>query len=305
MASHIQSKSSKEKRQHGTAFVPYGYYECLLPDPVINVPMHWHPEFELNYVVEGMGEFLFDDERYLLSKGDILLLPPDTLHAVYPVESDTLIYDAFVFHPGLLGTASNDRCTAEYIRPILTGDIRICNPLLHNLPDLQDLQCCARQIMKCAKMNTSQHDLLLKSELFRFFWLLDNGQKLTKKESSTSYTSLIRPALQYIQTHFSEEIRIDQLATKLHLSKSYFMACFKKAVGISAIEYLTQYRINYACEKLRSTTQSISEIALQSGYTNLSNFNRHFKTMVGQTPNEYRRHRALPASTFFPQNKNT
>lgn len=291
MTNSSQLKQSKEKRQHGTAFVPYGYYECRIPDSFINVPMHWHSEFELNYVVEGRGEFLFEDERCLLSEGDILLLPPDMLHAVYPVEGFSLVYEAFVFHPSLLGTASNDRCTVECIRPIISGAVKICNLIPRELPNIEEFRCCARRMIACAKVNTSQYDLLLKSELLRFFWLLDHNKELVKKESSVSYSTLIRPALEYIQTHFAEEIKVDQLAALLHLSKSYFMACFKKAVGISAIDYLTQYRINNACEKLLATTLSISEIALQSGYGNLSNFNRHFKNMVGQTPNEYRRHK--------------
>lgn len=293
MSTHIQLKQSKEKRQHGTPFVPYGYYECQLPDPIINVPMHWHPEFELNYVVTGKGEFLFDDERYLLSEGDILLLPPDTLHAVYLFENHSLIYDAFVFHPSLLGTACNDRCTAEYIRPVLNGDVKICNPISKLDTHWEDFRTCVQSLFHCAKENTAHHDLLLKSELFRFFWLLEDNQYLIKKEHCISYSALIRPVLQFIQTHYAEEIRIEQLADKLHLSKSYFMACFKKAVGVSAIDYLTQYRINIACEQLLSTTQSISDIALQCGYNNLSNFNRHFKNMVGLTPNEYRKYKNI------------
>ena len=291
MMNSAQLQQSKEKRQHGTAFVPYGYYECRIPDAFINVPMHWHSEFELNYVVEGSGEFLFEDERCILSRGDILILPPDMLHAVYPLKDKPLVYDAFVFHPSLLGNSGSDRCTVECIRPLVSGAAKIRSLIPRELPNIEEFRTCARKIIDCAKLNTPHYDLLLKSELLRFFWLLDDTQELVKKEESISYSALIRPALEYIQTHFAEEINVEQLAALLHLSKSYFMFCFKKAVGIGAIDYLTQYRINIVCEKLITTTLSVSEIALQSGYNNLSNFNRQFKKTVGLTPQEYRRHK--------------
>lgn len=122
-----------------------------------------------------------------------------------------------------------------------------------------------------------------------FFWLLIDTGELVQKSGNMSYSELIRPSLEYMKEHFSENITVEQLSGLLHLSKSYFMYCFKKAVGIGAIEYLSQLRINYACEQLITTNQSVSDISFQSGYTNLSNFNRQFKKAVGQTPLEYRR----------------
>ena len=66
------------------------------------------------------------------------------------------------------------------------------------------------------------------------------------------------------------------------------MGCFKKAVGLGAIEHLAQLRVNAACEALTDTDKAISDIALDCGYNNLSNFNRQFKKITGSTPNEYR-----------------
>lgn len=282
-------KRSKENRQHSTSFVPYGYYECRLPEMFINVPMHWHPEFEIDYILEGCGDFVLGDEKLTLSAGDILILPPDMLHAVYLTEENFLSYDALVFHSNMLGANSNDRSTVDCIHPIISGTTKICNHIPHNLPNIDEFKSCVSNIFSSARKNSSHYDLLLKSELMHLFWLLDGNQQLAKKGAPTpKNSSLIRPALEYISEHFSENITVEQLASLLHLSKSHFMSCFKKAVGISAIEYLTQYRINYACEQLILTNLPIAEISLTSGYDNLSNFNRHFKKIVGQTPKEYR-----------------
>ena len=86
-----------EKRQHSTALVPYTYYECSIPDYFPFVPLHWHGEFELNYVLSGSAEFIYGDERFISHAGDVILLPPNLLHAIYPNGSDVQRYDTLVF----------------------------------------------------------------------------------------------------------------------------------------------------------------------------------------------------------------
>ena len=124
----------------------------------------------------------------------------------------------------------------------------------------------------CAK---SLYHYLLKSDLIRFFALLECGGTSAEGEGSISYTEMIRPALEFMVENYREPISVEMLAELVHLSKSYFMSCFKKAAGIGAIEYLAQLRINAACRMLTDTTASISDIAYHCGYNNLSNFNRY------------------------------
>lgn len=281
---------TKEKRQHSSTFQPYSTYECRIPEYFINVPMHWHSEFELNLVQKGTAEFVFNDEKCIVQAGDILILPPDILHAVYPIENQELVYDALVFNKLMLGTGSNDRSSTDCILPIVNGTSKITTLIPRELPNHAEFEECARKIFQCAKMNLPSYDLLLKSELLHFFFLLEsNGSLIHHDESEISYSSMIRPCLEYMNEHFAENITVEQLASQIHLSKSYFMWCFKKAVGIGAIEYLTQLRLREARNLLITSPASVSEVAYQCGYGNLSNFNRQFKKLVGCTPNEYRK----------------
>ena len=184
---------------------------------------------------------------------------------------------------------NNDRCTVECIRPILNGNIRISNPVGPALDNYGEIKDTTDHIFSYAKGNLPQLDLLLKSELLRLFWLIESTPDATsRKDTGLSYSELIRPALEFMMKNYQENISIDQLADLTNLSKSYFMGCFKKAVGVGAIEHLTQLRINAACEALSDTDKMISDISLNCGYNNLSNFNRQFKKIVGCTPNEYR-----------------
>ena len=163
-------------------------------------------------------------------------------------------------------------------------------PVSRDRKHYDELKLSADHIFSYAKSNEPSGDLLLKSELLRFFLLLEDDEAITSRdETKISYSELIRPALQFMMENFRENITVEQLADLVHLSKSYFMGCFKKAVGVGAMEHLTQLRMNAACDALSSTDKMISDISFHCGYSNLSNFNRQFKKVVGCTPNEYRK----------------
>lgn len=289
----IPSRETEEKRRHSTALIPYSYYECRLPEEFMNVPMHWHNEFELNYILQGRGEFICDNRRFEAGEGDILILPPNMLHAAYPYRDSELVYHALVFNPIMLGANSNDRCSSECIRPVINGTRKLDVYISREAGDYPEIKEAVIRIFACAHSNQARMDLLLKSELLRLFWLLeDDAGRICRQDNGISYSGIVRPALEYMAENFQEDITVAQLAGLVHLSKSHFMNCFKKAVGIGAIEHLTQLRINAACEALTATEKKIADIAFDCGYNNLSNFNRHFLNMVGCTPNEYRRHNA-------------
>ena len=93
----LPGNETREMRQHSTAYVPYSYYKCSLPYSFMSVPMHWHSEFELNYISCGMGEFTCGGETFTAEKGDLILLPPNMLHAAYPDPKSGLVYHALVF----------------------------------------------------------------------------------------------------------------------------------------------------------------------------------------------------------------
>jgi len=290
----IPSRETKENRQHSTPFIPYSYYDVNIPESLINVPMHWHSEFELNCIIRGAGEFICGDEHFTATEGEFLLIPPNMLHAAYPLENHELVYQVLVFHPAMVGANTNDRSTMECIRPIINGSVQISNAIGPDSPKYEEIKASVDCIFSCAFGNLPQLDLLLKSELLRLFWLLNQTASAPLHDAaSISYSEIIRPALEYMTENLQETISIEHLADVSHLSKSYFMNCFKKAVGMGAIEHLTHLRINAACDALSDTNQMISEIAFNCGYSNLSNFNRQFKQIMGCSPKEYRKKKAV------------
>lgn len=280
----------KEKRQHSSNLIPFSYYECLIPDYFTCVPLHWHGEFEINYVLEGSAEFLCGEERFISECGDIIIIPPNMLHAIYTRENCIQRYDTIVFNADMLGASANDRCAAEFVTPLVNGYSGINMLITKNHPYYSEIKTTAENIFSCAKGNSYQLDLLLKSELLRLFWLLQNNGDIRKKsDTNPDFSEAIRPAIKYINENYCNNITVQQLADTVHLSKSYFMSRFKQSAGVGAIEYITQLRIKKACRILIESSISMAETAFECGFNNLSNFNRQFKKLVGCTPCEYRK----------------
>jgi AraC-like DNA-binding protein len=96
----------------------------------------------------------------------------------------------------------------------------------------------------------------------------------------------------YIAQHYTEKITAEQISQAAGLHPNYAMALFKKALGITLIDCLTQHRVSHAQRLLATTNDKIIEVAMNSGFASLSRFHDAFKRWCGCSPKEYRqRHR--------------
>lgn len=118
-------------------------------------------------------------------------------------------------------------------------------------------------------------------------------------------------AVEYIERNYAKDLSVDEIAAALGISRKYLYSIFNNTIKIPPKQYLIYYRIEKACTRLKSTNQSVLEIAESVGYANQFYFAREFKRLVGKTPTEYRKdpsfteifsHRAF-ASTLRENNK--
>ena len=103
-----------------------------------------------------------------------------------------------------------------------------------------------------------------------------------------SNAELIKKALDFINNNYRDEITLENVAESVHLSRIYFHNLFKSSVGQTVHRYILNKRMDEAKRRLFSTTDSIGEIAMHSGFSSQSYFNYIFRKETGMTPRQYK-----------------
>ena len=122
-------------------------------------------------------------------------------------------------------------------------------------------------------------------------WFLDKIAEAVKNIQSKQEersSSIISQTKEYIKTHFSKDISLDDVSRQVNISPYYFSKIFKEETGENFIEYLTNIRIEKAKDLLRNTEYSMKEICTMCGYADPNYFSRTFRKNVGVTPTEYK-----------------
>jgi len=109
----------------------------------------------------------------------------------------------------------------------------------------------------------------------------------SRQKKANSHSELLENAAVYLQEHYSENINISEFAKNRYISPYYFIRLFKESFGMSPYNYLVNYRISRAKEKL-IRNGSVEEVAKSCGFSDVNNFFRVFKKYTGTTPNKFR-----------------
>lgn len=116
----------------------------------------------------------------------------------------------------------------------------------------------------------------------------DFTQRVRKCRTNASYSKPIQSCIDYIDTHLTEALSIDQLAARLGYAKYYLSNRFKKETGITINNYIKFARLEQAKLQLETTNRRIDDIAESLGFSSRTVFDKAFKQNVGQTPAQYR-----------------
>lgn len=111
--------------------------------------------------------------------------------------------------------------------------------------------------------------------------------KLSKNISK--YNDIVKQVISYLNRHFSEEIKLKDVSDMLYINTNYLSIIFKKTMGKTFSQYLTEIRMKEACELLNHTAYSIEEVCGKVGYTDYYSFIKAFKKINGITPGKFKR----------------
>jgi YesN/AraC family two-component response regulator len=251
------------------------------------LPWHQHDAFELNYIVRGVGQRMIGNQIDTFKAGDMLLLGPRLPHAwkehdqqeLQGIKAITVKFDEAFQHSVLN--------TMHEFAPILSllnkasSAVVIPDTLQAKLTDKIEnllMQTPARQLLSVLDI------LLTISEHETTTLLPDNKQVYQGVESQRA-----KDAINHIFATYLEPLDVSILADIAGVHPSSLGRLFKKNTGYSPTEFINQVRVNHACNLLMTTKLSVLEISSQSGYQNLSYFNRIFKLLKGDSPSAYKK----------------
>lgn len=232
--------------------------------------------FSFNYVFSGSGEFIINNKRYFIKKGDVFLLP----QAVpYIMRTDTLdpYHYYYIDFYGANASLLLTHCGLTADTPIISNaDTDFIENKMKEIYDLSS----ENTFTSIAKVNTLFYSILC--HLF-------SRREENNKKISLSKHQFVEQAQIYIQKNYSQNINVNSVCRQLYTNRSYFTTLFKKVCGVSISEYIINYRIDRAIYLLRNTDIPIVSIAQQTGFENYVSFYKRFKARTNRSPKLYRR----------------
>ena len=254
-------------------------------------PVHYHPEFELNMVINSHGKRIIGDSIQDYDELDLVLIGPNTPHAwTGSDESCQAQVVTIQFHSDFLGEKVLGRKLMLPIHELLekaSRGILFSNETAIHLKD---------RIMMLSE--NQDFDSLLEFLSILFDLSISRNQKVLATPSYVGYfnpskSRRIEKVNEYIQQNIQQNIKIKEVADLVNMSETAFSHFFKKRTQRSFSDYITDLRIGYAARQLIETEKNISEICYDCGFNNISNFNRIFKKKRGVTPSDFRSQQRL------------
>lgn len=232
----------------------------------------------LHYVLDGSGVYRAEDQEFLLRKGEGFLIEPNRQTFYQASAEDPWTYLWIGFDGAKCGSC---------LRSLGLGG----SQLTFRCGNGGDLLRLVDGMLACSKSGT-EADFMLQSLLCQFFACLAKGiswgpeRRLSKRERENLY---IHQAMEYIRNNYANGITVSDVAAYVALNRSYLFTLFRRVLGISPQECLTQFRLTRAKEQLTLTDASVASIALSCGYQDPRVFSKAFKQEFGITPVGYRK----------------
>ena len=260
-------------------------------------PIHSHSEYELNFIENGAGvRRIVGDSVEEIGDYELTLVAGERLEHAW--------------EQGNCRSADVREITIQFSRTLFSEEL-LARKQFRTIRDMfrkasNGLTFSLKAIMKVYSLLdvlASEPDGFEQFQrLLQILYTLSNDEG-ARVLASSSFANMehnvesrrVRKVQEYINAHYSEEIRLEDCAAMVGMSPSAFSRFFKQHTGRTLMDYIIDIRLGNAARLLVDTTMGISEISYACGFNNLSNFNRAFKSRRGYTPRDFR--------TLFKKNR--
>ena len=248
-------------------------------------PDHWHTPIEIIMPLENPYQVACRDASFLLQEGDLLIINSGVIHSMPAMQGERLIFQADF---SLLHNVVDIESTLSNMPSALLITPENA-PIIHERLKNLMLNICTEYFSDSILVSASIYSLLIEMLVLIGREYTAGGSAFDATHTKQKeYTEKFMAVCNYIHEHCTEYLSLDDAAALAGFSKYHFTRLFKRFTGISFYKYLNKKRIEHAEKLLVDPEISITEIALQSGFSSLSAFIRMFKLIKDCTPTEFR-----------------
>jgi AraC-like DNA-binding protein len=283
MIAFLENKIEKEDES---------FFIGIFQDNLEKSKWHYHNNFEISFITEGSGKRIVGDSIEEFQPGDLAFIGPNLPHV--------WIADK--------GTRMLSRRTLEMV--FLQFNLNVLSDQLLKLPEFKNvkraLDLSERGIQIIGDTLNQVSEVMLQlpylksfERMLHFFMLMDiigrsktNIQLASKRYLKVRFTTgnkRIAVIHEYLMNNYREEVNLKELAELVHMAEGSLCRFFKMNQGITIFEYLNKIKTEFACKLLMDQDLSILDVCFDSGFNNISHFNKQFKKIMGVPPSEYRK----------------
>lgn len=285
-----QDFTGSRRMKDQTEFVEYRKNSTLriwLNNLPTDFDIHTHSAIEIIVPCENDYKVVINSVEYHVEPDEIFMIPPRAAHAIKaPEKGYRFIY---LFELTFLSRLNS----YSEINSLLTKPLHITretHPEIH-----EEILGYLIRIRNLYFEDKPYSDFTIYAQILEMFTVLfnnrirqiENNVSINEK-SDNSYAKKFQYVMNYIDTHYMEDLTLENIAHSIGFSKYHFSRLFRQYTNYTFCDYLNYRRIQIAIELLSDPELSITEIALRSGFSSISTFNRLFKQSTNCSPTEFR-----------------
>ena len=254
----------------------------------------------IEYIYDGKGLYVIQDEEFHVSRGDTIFIPPGVIHDIRADSKQPFVRQCVHFDFIYMGGYDSmpmwewvpDELQEDKIHPTPIFSECLKLPSVSHMLYVPKIRPLFARLFREMYRKESGYKLAVKACMLDILLLIHRNAFLESMESAEELPLVLPKAVtdakKFMELNFSQKLTLSAIAEVAHYHPAHFERLFKRFMGCPPIEYLLEVRISKAKEFLEDSDLNISEIAAEVGFDSVQYFSFVFKKLVGFAPRHYR-----------------
>ncbi|WP_342447439.1 AraC family transcriptional regulator [Paenibacillus ihuae] len=247
---------------------------------------HFHDTYEIYYLLAGERNYYINNLVYALRQGDLIFINRNELHRT--MAKGTVRHERILinfrqeFLQGMPGGM-------ELAFPFFSEQCLLLRPDVHEQGRIENILFA---MLKEQQEQCTQQFPYLQSLLVQMLIQMNRIRESARAAIAPANNEKQRKVydiIEYLQTHYHETVKLEELSERFYLSIPYLCRLFKQTTGFTIVEYLNSIRVQEAQRRLREGSDSVTRIAEDTGFDSIAHFGRVFKGIAKRSPLQYRK----------------